>query len=287
MKSRKKINKKIIIIIIIIIAVLTIPAFARYTYNTAKDMYLASKSFYFTSDLLGENKNYTNWGGAEPFVINFELYSYDNEYRKTEENVEASIKANITSGDATCYIETDSKTSNKGSQSAEISETIKTNNGNKIKVKVYIVPNKNLVSGSVINIKITAKSILPYAKTLSSTIKLTALAEMGKFEIKDEVGRNYAILNISNYQQKNVVLSFDPNIIRIDSNNTIFNTVNLEKDIETTKIDNVDYINKITIQQSKESSKNIKFYKVDKNNDYTYSQNSNVGETPVINVEFK
>lgn len=287
MKRGKNINKKIFIIVVIIITVLTIPAFARYTYNAVKEMYLASKDFYFTSNLLGENQSYTNWGGAEAYVINFELYSYDNEYRKTENNVDTSIKASITSGKATCYIETDSKTSTKGKSSANLSDTIKANNGYKMKVRVYVVPNEHLESDSVVNVKITAQSTSPYSKTLSSSIKLIASADFGTFEIKDEVGANYATLNVSNYQQRNVVLSFDPTVIRIDTNNTAFNTVDLENDVETTTIDGVDYISKITIRQSKETSKNIKFYKVNKSENYTYSKNSNVGNTPIINVEFK
>lgn len=75
-------KKKVIICIILFITLITLPTFGRYIYNNARDLYLKSKNFSFSSNLLtntGKSYKYSNWSGIDDYEIDFKLYSYENE----------------------------------------------------------------------------------------------------------------------------------------------------------------------------------------------------------------
>ena len=80
---KAKINKKkVIICIILLITLITLPTFGRYIYNSARDLYLKSRNFSFSSDLLtttGRTYKYSNWSGVDDYELDFQLYSYENE----------------------------------------------------------------------------------------------------------------------------------------------------------------------------------------------------------------
>ena len=88
MKEKRKLNKlKVSIVIIIVVLMLAITVFGRYIYNIVRETYFISEQFYFSSDILtvnGANYTYTNWGGAAPYEIEFELQSYINEITKLD-----------------------------------------------------------------------------------------------------------------------------------------------------------------------------------------------------------
>ncbi len=94
-KEKRKINKvKIVILFFVVFLLMTITVFGRYIYNSIRDRYLTSRSFYFTSNLLTINKptyDYSNWGGRDTTEINLDLYSYENELLKMDYDLEYSL----------------------------------------------------------------------------------------------------------------------------------------------------------------------------------------------------
>ena len=64
----------------------------------------------------------------------------------------------------------------------------------------------------------------------------------------------------------NVSLEFDPNVVRIDLNDEAY--INRLEGSEEVNSDG--YVEKFVFTMDKESAKNIKFYKVDMSQDYTY-----------------
>lgn len=286
MRRRRKLNKKkIVTLLIIILLITTTPIFGRYIFNSAKEVYLSSKKFYYTSNLLGENKTYTNWGGSEIYVVNFELYSYDNKLRKMEEDLNCVINAKIKSGNATCYIVSDNNTSVQNTRNTSLNKTITVVNGNKIKVSVYIVPTQIIENNNSIIIEISATTNSPFEKKLSSQITLTSTAQEN-YSIKDESGNNFSELILSNPKEDDVIVSlnFNPGIIEIDSNDLIFEDARTT--YTTSKINGVNFINSVKFKLSGESAKSIKFYKINKNNNYTFEQNNNEYSTSAITVKF-
>lgn len=94
--TTKKLNKlKVTVaIVIIVLFVLTVTGFGRFLYNSVRDRYLASKNFYFTSNLLttsNETYEYDNWDGYGIYKIEIDLYSKDNDLQVAKElNYEAA-----------------------------------------------------------------------------------------------------------------------------------------------------------------------------------------------------
>ena len=64
----------------------------------------------------------------------------------------------------------------------------------------------------------------------------------------------------------NVSLEFDPNVVRIDLNDEAY----LNRVEGSEEVDSNGYVEKFVFTMEKESAKNIKFYKVDMSQDYTY-----------------
>ena len=91
---------------------------------------------------------------------------------------------------------------------------------------------------------------------------------VNSYSIEDVTNRNYAIFKITNAQNTGtpVTLEFDPNVIRIDLSDETY--VNRISNSETTN--SKGYIKKFIFNMDKESTKYIKFYKVDMSKDYTY-----------------
>ena len=75
----------------------------------------------------------------------------------------------------------------------------------------------------------------------------------------------------------NVSLQFDPNVVRIDLNDEAY----FDRIQNSEKIDSNGFIEKFIFTMDKESSKNIKFYKMDITQDYTYPSGST---TSVITI---
>lgn len=266
--EKRKINKvKVgIVIAIVVILLMEITGFSRYIYNSAKDKYLTSKAFYFTSNLLEEsnlNKSYQyiNWGGTDTYVLDLELNSFKNELLRMTDDLEYELACSTTSSKVTCGI--DSETGDTTD-----TRTIYQSNDNIDSVKIYIVPKTGvtITQGETIPIKIVAKTTNPYAKELSATFNFEIKAAGSSYTIEDEAYQNYLTLNLKNtlITESEITLNLDTTKLRLDTNDEVYLK-------GTVILDGSNYINEIVFTMPPESSKNIKFYKVDVSRDYTAS----------------
>lgn len=282
-KHGKRIEIRLVTLIFIIILMMilsTIPSFARYIYNDLKDLYLTSKEFYFTSNILTTNKaaySYTNWGGTDIYEIDCKLYSYANELLKLDYDLDYDITCTVPEeyrDQIRCGINSTTEPDGYNGTITDDGRIIysSTNIDN---VKIYIIPLTAVEQGDSVEIEISASTTAPYQKTISCTIELKVQAEGKSYSISDEPNQGYAVLELTNAIENaaQVTLEFDPALLRIDMNDEIMSgaTINSTKTIGDGK-----FAKKVTITMPKESAKNIKFYKVDKRENYAYPQ----GETP-------
>lgn len=284
-KQRKdrKLNKvKVSIVIFLIVLVIAISVFGRYIYNNVREAYFTAKQFFFTSDLLTlDNQTYTyeNWGGIDVYEINLDLYSYANTLLRLDYDLEYQISCESLDPDKIrCAINSDDgPTSTNGIIYAKIDG--KENNVSKI--TIHVTPLTQINKGETVTVSIKASTQEPYKKEISCEVSLKVKEQTtNTYEIEDEPNRNYAVLKLVNAQNTALqyTLTFDPRELRIDINDEVY--VNMI-DGATTTIDGKLYVEEIVFNMDKESAKNIKFYKVDMSQDYTYPSGDT---TPAINV---
>jgi len=281
MRNGKKINKlKVgIVVIFFIVFAFAISAFGRYVYYSAIDAYFSARQFYFSSNLLllgGNTYTYDNWGGIGEYEIAIELYSFNNELSKLDYPLDYTITCESLNTDKiTCTIAgTDEKTSDE--------RTIGTDTHTSI-VTILVNPvGEKINEGETVKLKVTARTDEPYQKEISCTISLyIKLPDGNTYSIEDDVGDEYAILKLVNRGETatNVTLSFDSDESWLDTNDELY-TQNLERVIQTSADG---YIEEAIFTIDAEAAKNVKFYKVNKWQDYSYPR----GEAPsAITVEY-
>lgn len=284
MDKPKKLNKlKVGITIFLIVMVFSLPAFGRYVYNTIMEAYFSARQFYFSSDILimgGTTYTYDNWGGIDVYdEIGFDLYSYNNELSKLTYDLDYIITCESLNPDKIqCSV---AGTNGATTANGTISATTNTS-----RVNILVTPIAEISEGETVKVKVTAKTEVPYKKEISCTFSLyVRLPEGNSYSIEDEVGRDYALLKLVNRGETATqgTLEFDPRELRLDLNDEIYTDSSWFVEVETTRISGEDYINKITFNIPKESSKNVKFYKVDKSQNYSYP---GVEETSAITVDY-
>ena len=284
MKEHKKINKvKVAITIFIIVLLIAVSAFGRYIYNTAREAYFTSKKFYFTSDLLTlDNQKYTyeDWGGIDTYETSVDLYSYANKFLRLDYDLEYEISCeSLSPNKIKCAFNSENgPTSMTG---VIYAKTTDGRENNVSKVGIYVVPLTQINKGESVKFALKASTKEPYEKEISCEISLKVKQiTTNSYKIEDVPNRNYAVLEIVNAKDTALqyTLTFDPRVLRIDTNDEV--CVNKVSGTATT-VDGVQYLNKIVFNMDGESTKNIKFYKVDMTKDYTYPS----GNTDsVINV---
>lgn len=281
---RRKLNKKkVALVIIILIMLITLPIFGRYVYNNVRDAYLRSRNFSFTSNLLATSEKtykYANWSGSEPYELDLQLYSYENELSLF--NYEGSgleYKLTCTVDDSTkATVHIDDSNENKSEETDYIP------NATNIKdIKIYLKPATTLQGGEVINLTITAETTKPYKKTLSAKFQIMVSKQLVSYRIEDEEESIYATLKLINAQNEDnsITLAFNPETVMIDTTDEAY----INKVSETTtKISgsDVEHINSVTITLGAGQSEDIKFYKKDKSKNYTYPNDK--GEDMIITI---
>ena len=286
MAEQKKLNKKkVILVLIILVFVLSLPVFGRYIYHSIREAYLLSKQFYFTSDVLtatGANYTYTEWGGLDQYTIEFNLYSYNNELAKLDYDLEYKVTCETITTDKITAVIDDGSTG-----SSTINGTIygvRPTGTNESKVKILVNPIVELNRGDIVKFKVIAETEEPYRKQISCTYTLEVAQEtLNTFVIEDVENRDYAILKLINkYETATpVILEFDPRELRLDLNDEIYRD---KTSANTTTISGGEtYINKIEFTLPAEATKNVKFYKVNKAENYSYPV---VGEDSAITVTY-
>ena len=279
MEKRRKLNKvKVGITIFLIVLLINITGFGRYFYNNIREAYFRSKQFYFTSNLLtlgGQTYTYENWGGLDTYEINVALYSYENKFMKLDYDLKYSISCEAVQSDKIkCAI---GSQDGPTSQDGIIYKTTNTSN-----VAIYVTPLVQINKGETVKIKLKARTEVPYIKEISCEITLKVVQLLGNsYEIEDSENSEYALLKLKNISESAIetTLEFDPTKLRLDLNDEIYKN-NISS--ETTTINGNKYIKKITFKIEAESTKYVKFYKVDKTQSYKYPNGEASSEINVI-----
>lgn len=288
---------KIRLIIFFILLIILIPTgitFSRYVQEVVGDYILESKRFYFSSDKLRKNNTVyqiNNWSGVGSFSIQFNLNNKKNNIL----HAESDISYNVTTDcgvDAICSFN-------------NLEGVIYTTEGED-NYNLIVTPTRAFLDNEELIVNVKASSKEPYLKTLSATFIIKVGKRGISYEINDKVNNpylNFTITNaINSYKVREaflnyvvgdeisietylslssvnkskcasqiVTLSFDPNLVILDTTTDI-----MKYSTKTyTNISGVDYINSITFKVEAVSSNIIRFYKKNPNLNYTYPFENN------------
>ena len=278
-------NKKVLLLIpVVIFVILTIitTSYSKYIHNSVRSYYLKSKGFYFSSENLSpttkKNSNLP-WDGTNvSFTIKNNLSddkvtSFDIPYKVTCEvignnnytcnlyNTETNTYTGTLSGSSRCVNNT-----NDGVNVTSLNKTNCELEGytwyrEKSQKELYFnIESQTPVTD--VEVKITVESLNKYKQKLIGTYKLHK-----KNTASDEVITNYenyvnynklTITNTSN-SKKCISMSFDSEKLRLDNNLTL----------KSYDVDSNNYINSLEIEVNSNSLKELYFYKVDLNTNYT------------------
>lgn len=284
-----KFKKKILIVLIILLCLPISFTLGRFVYNKVLDLYFTSKNFFFESDKLtvdGAVYSLDYWNGVDPYNVVINLNSFKNNELKSTSDVTYEINYTCSS-EIIC-----NTTKDKGTIYSDT---------NTDSLTITMTPNSIFKDGDSVVLKVEAKSLSPYEKTLSAEFELV----VGKYGLSHEIvdSRNnvymelkitntldyytvkesfdgysvgdrissddYASLSVQNKDKcasAIITLKFDPDVIYTDNNNTTFlNSYN----VKTEKIDGFDYINEFTFKMDSTSSTVVKFYKKDVTKNFT------------------
>ena len=284
-----KFKKKILIVLIILLCLPISFTLGRFVYNKVLDLYFTSKNFFFESDKLtvdGAVYSLDYWNGVDPYNVVINLNSFKNNELKSTSDVTYEINYTCSS-EIIC-----NTTKDKGTIYSDT---------NTDSLTITMTPNSIFKDGDSVVLKVEAKSLSPYEKTLSAEFELV----VGKYGLSHEIvdSRNnvymelkitntldyytvkesfdgysvgdrissddYASLSVQNKEKcasAIITLKFNPDVIYTDNNNTTFlNSYN----VKTEKIDGFDYINKFTFKMDSTSSTVVKFYKKDVTKNFT------------------
>lgn len=296
-KLMKRYKKNQILIILLILMCITsfVIIFGRYVTNNVKDFFVRSKEFYFESDKLAEKMTFfqvENWSGVDDYTITVNMNSRKNNIEKATYDIGYDISYTC-SDNAICSL---SKTS--GIIYADTNSDY---------FNLVITPNASLDTGDKVIVDIEVKSTTNYEKTLKGRFTLVVGKENLTYQITDTSNNPYMELSLTNTlsyytvreafngytvgQRINVdtymglsnenkekckssvvKIDFDPNEILLDLTDDLYaNATN----VTTTTIDGSTYVNSLTVDLDVESSENLRFYKVDSSQDYTYPNENN------------
>lgn len=286
----KKIKFMSFIIILILLVISLITVLARYVTNSINNYLMESKEFYFYSDKLkedGQDYQIDNWSGVEDYTITINMNSMENNLKKASYDIPYSITYNY-SDNIICQINKE--------------EGIIYSSTNSDYFTIKVTPNKAMENGDKAWVEIYAKSDAEYKKELKAKFTFVVGKENVTYEIDDEENSSYFELNITNTQSYYMVseafdsytvgqridvntylslsdenkkkcysgeitIKFDPTKVQIDMTDKNYLKA---KNIKQTNVNGYNYINELTINVDALSSENIRFYKVDKTQNYTY-----------------
>lgn len=272
MEKTKKLNKrKISIVVVLIVMTFAVTVFGRYIYNSVREAYFTAKQFYFSSDILtvnGAEFQYDDWGGLDVYSIPFELYSYNNQVSKLDYDLNYIVTCSTSDTDKIkCTVNSaddDATTTDTGTIPATT---------NTSEVVIFVTPIAEIAENETVTIQVIARTEVPYQKEISCEFTLKIENPLGiTYTIEDGVNKEYAILKLINTNEiaSQVTFEFNPNYLRIDMNDEVY--INREADDdEFSDIDGKNYVKKVVFNIDAETTKHVKFYKVDKTQNYTYT----------------
>lgn len=291
----RRLNKSQRIIFIVFISLLSLTlvvSFGKYIYNSILDIYFTTKNFYFESTKLKQNgATYAldYWNGVDPYQIVIDLSTEKNNALKTQSDVTYRVTYNCSS-EITC-------------QTTKTSGTIYAASNQDSFIFTIDPRGHEFDDGDSVSATIQAQSQAPYQKTLSATFTLVVGRYGLSHAVEDQEGDVYLTLKVTNTLETYQVIeafdnysvgdsiptatynnlsnsnkekctsaiinvSFDPEVIYIDNNNTTYlNSYNRQ----TQTINHYQYVNAFTFNMDATSSSIVRFYK--KNPNLNYSQN--------------
>ncbi len=305
-KNRKYKIKQIILMIGILLSVVSFVAiFGRYVTNSINNFFVRTKEFYFYSDKLSDGNSAVyqidNWSGVDDYVITINMNSRKNNLKSASYDIGYKISYKCTDN-AICQL---SKT-----------EGIIYANTNADFFNLTITPNRQLTTGDKVTVEIEVNSTSKYKKTLKGKFTLVVGKENLSYQITDSKRNPYLELRLTNtlsyyivneafnqykvgdkidseaylgLQDRDkskcysalVTIEFDPKKVLFDITNEVYKEAT---DVKTKVIDGKTYISGLTLSMESSSSKDIRFYKVDVNNNYTYP---NGNTQPIITITSK
>ena len=288
-------RNQIIIVTLIALSLLSfIIIFGRYLTSNVSNFFVRSKEFYFFSDKLSEDTSVyqvDNWSGVDDYTITINMNSRLNNIESATYDIGYDI-AYTCSDNAICQL---SKT--EGIIKADTNSDF---------FNLTITPNTQLKDGDKVVVDVVVNSTAPYKKTLKGRFTFVVGKEELTYQITDQSQDPYMLLSITNtltyYTIKEafdsfqvgdrididtylslsedkqskcysaeVKIEFNPREVLFDVTNSAYSDAT---NITTTNIDGNTYINGFTIKIDAISSREIRFYKVDVNQDYTYPNNN-------------
>lgn len=287
-------KNQIIIAILIALCLLSfIIIFGRYLTSNVSNFFVRSKEFYFFSDKLSEDTSVyqvDNWSGVDDYTITINMNSRLNNIESATYDIGYDISYTC-SDNAICQL---SKT--QGIIKADTNSDF---------FNLTITPNTQLKDGDKVVVDVVVNSTAPYKKTLKGKFTFVVGKEKLTYQITDKSQDPYMLLSMTNtltyYTIKEgfdsyhvgdrididtylslsedqkakcysaeVKIEFNPKEVLFDVTNSAYSDAT---NITTTNIDGKTYINGFTIKIDAISSREIRFYKVDVNKDYTYPNN--------------
>ena len=300
-------QKLFLLYVLIFILILSSFTFARYAYQSIKAYFFQTKKFYFNCDKLteaGSNIEMTNWSGVGQYSVTFNMNSYKNNLLFSDDNIQYDIDFEC-SDNVTCSVVDDKTNGTISSNTHSDSFTI-----------VITVPTETILHDKDrVELYVETTSTSPYVKKLKGTFALVVGYYGLSYEIDDSKNSPYLITRITNtldyyvvkeafgsYSVNNqidvdtylgltpeqqakcassiVTLTFDPNVVLLD-----MTSQNYQDAIHTTTrtINGHSYISSISFKIDAMSSEQVKFYKVNTSQNYTYPNNNG---TSVIAVSY-
>lgn len=295
-KNIKYKKNQIIIATLIALSLLSfIIIFGRYLTSNVSNFFVRSKEFYFFSDKLSEDTSVyqvDNWSGVDDYTITINMNSRLNNIESATYDIGYDISYTC-SDNAICQLSKTQGIINADSNSDFFNLTI--------------TPNTQLKDGDKVVVDVVVNSTAPYKKTLKGRFTFVVGKEKLTYQITDKAQNPYMLLSITNtltyYTVKEVFdsfhvgdrididtylslsedkkskcysaevkIEFNPREVLFDVTNSVYSDAT---NITTTNIDGKTYINGFTIKIDAISSREIRFYKVDVNQNYTYPNGSN------------
>ena len=293
--------------VLIFILILGSFTFARYAYQSIKAYFFQTEKFYFNCDKLteaGSNIEMTNWSGVGQYTITFNMNSYANDLLYSDDNIDYTISYEC-STNVTCSV-VDNKTSG----------TIPSNTHTDSFTIIITVPTETILHDQDrVELRVETNSTSPYRKRLRGTFALVVGYYGLSYEIDDSRNSPYLITRVTNtldyyvvreafgnYQVNHqidiptylaldpvnqakcassiITLTFDPNVVLLDMTSQIYQNAT---NIVTTTIGGYNYVSSISFKIDAMSSEQVKFYKVNASQNYTYPNNNS---TSVITVSY-
>ena len=271
--------------------------YGRYVKDIIDNYITRTQRFYFNSDKLtpdGKEFEINYWPGVDPYPINIQVNSMDNNLRVAPIDINYEITCTPTSG-LRCEL---SQTSGTIDDSGEDSFV------------VTAIPTAIFEDGDEVSLTVTATASEPFEKELSATF-VFVVGDYGlSYRIEDEADSPYLEAIISNtvdyykvieaFGENNeyyvgreissslydtltpeqqakcasalITLSFDPAEVRLDMTNYYYQN---RKSRVIQQLDGFDYVKEFTFAVKPQTSVAIKFYKLQRSNDYTFPLGSN------------